>query len=239
MPGWIRTLKRRTLTSYSFYIVGFGLIVTALFVIFASSSAPHKPAALTNTGISVLPGPLVTAPATAPPSTSIVVVPPQSSQVRVAVPPKPIPKGVRVIIPSIRVNAAVVSLGLNADGTLQVPTSFHQAGWWSGGTFPGQVGPAVVVGHVSSVAGPGVFYRLGLLKPGDLVTITQGSGVSSTFSVTRLLEVSKDNFPTQLVYGTVSEPELRLITCGGSFNSSTRHFVDNVIVFAKLISLTS
>lgn len=239
MSGWFRNLERRTLISYGLFVAGFGLMVAAIVVIVVTSSSPQKTEIPTDTKVSVLPGPSITVPATPSPSTTGVTVPPLSSRVGIVVPPKPIPDGVRLIIPSIGVNATVVSLGLNADGTLQVPASFDQAGWWSGGTFPGQPGPAVVVGHVSSVAGPAVFYRLGLLHPGDLVTVTNGSGTSATFSVTRLMEVNKDNFPTQLVYGPVSDPELRLVTCSGSFNSSTGHFVDNTIVFAKLTSMTS
>lgn len=152
--------------------------------------------------------------------------------------PKPLAAGTRVVIPSIGVDAAVTSLGLNADGTLEVPTDFSTAGWWSGGPFPGQPGPAVVVGHVESVAGPGAFYRLGQLSPGDLVSITKAGGWKATFAVTRLVRVAKDAFPTLAVYGPVAGSKLRLVTCTGAFDPSSGHFVDNLVVFASLVSVT-
>lgn len=141
----------------------------------------------------------------------------------------------RVLIPAIAVDAPVVNLGLNADGTLQVPTNFSDAGWWSGGPFPGDPGPAVVVGHVSSIYGPGVFFRLDELVAGDSVIVTRPDGRRVIFRVTRLLEVAKSSFPTGLVYGHVAGRQLRLITCGGPFNSATGHFIDNFIVFASFV----
>ncbi|MDA8271814.1 MAG: sortase, partial [Actinomycetota bacterium] len=93
--------------------------------------------------------------------------------------------------------------------------------------------------HVASVAGPGVFYRLGQLVPGDLITVSQPSGSSVIFTAVRSVEVSKSNFPTQLVYGPIADAGLRLITCTGTFDSSTGHFDDNLIVFAKLSSKSS
>ncbi len=140
--------------------------------------------------------------------------------------------GSRIVIPSIGVDASIVRLGLNADGTLEVPVDFATAGWWSGGPYPGDPGPAVVVGHVSSVQGPGVFYRLHELRAGDTVTVTRPDGGQAVFRVTSLEEVSKRAFPTTQVYGPVSGPQLRLITCDGAFDQATGHFVDNLIVFA-------
>jgi hypothetical protein len=142
------------------------------------------------------------------------------------------------MIPAIGVDAPMMKLGLNRDGTLQVPTVFAYAGWWSGGPFPGDPGPAVVVGHVSSRAGPGVFYRLRELAPGEVVKISRPGGGVATFRTTRRMEVSKSRFPSELVYGPVQGAQLRLVTCGGAFDSSTGHFVDNVIVFATLVSIT-
>jgi hypothetical protein len=151
--------------------------------------------------------------------------------------PTVLPSPVRVVIPEIGVNAPVVRLGLNTDGTLQVPTNFSDAGWWSGGPFPGDVGPAVVVGHVSSRAGPGVFYRLRDLAMGDRVLIERRDHSLAVFRVTGRIEVPKTDFPTQRVYGAVRGAKLRLITCGGAFNYETGHFFDNIIVFASLVSV--
>lgn len=235
---------------YALFLIGLGLMTAAVFTLVRTSPSPEIPNIPINNGVTVLRPSTSSSAAgvlpnhddpgsTSTSTTSVTVPPPASRSVDASEPAKPIQKGVRITIPSIGVDASVVSLGLNPDGTLQVPSNFSQAGWWSGGPFPGQPGPAVVVGHVSSVAGPGVFYRLGLLKAGSLVTVSQPSGASATFSVTRVIEVSKSDFPTQLVYGPVTDPQLRLITCGGSFNSSTGHFDDNLIVFANLSSRTS
>ena len=150
-----------------------------------------------------------------------------------------VPGKMRVMIPSIGVDAGIVRLGLNADGSLQVPSDYATAGWWSGGPLPGERGPAVVVGHVDSKAGPAVFFKLATLQPGRTVEVSRPDESTARFVVTRLMEVSKSAFPTKLVYGPTSDAELRLVTCGGSFDSSTGHYVDNVIVFAKLRSIAA
>ncbi len=137
-------------------------------------------------------------------------------------------------IPRIGVDAPIIDLGLNPDGTLQVPSDFAEAGWFAGGPKPGQIGPAVIAGHVDSTAGPAVFYRLGQLRAGDTVTVWMASR-RVDFAVERVVEYPKTAFPTTMVYGPVSYPALRLITCGGAFDSATGHYVDNVIVFARML----
>jgi hypothetical protein len=141
----------------------------------------------------------------------------------------------RVIIPAIGVSTNVLRLGLNADGSLQVPTTYDVAGWWAGGPSPGTLGPAVIVGHVDSTRGPAVFYRLRDLRPGDRVWVTREDGSRVAFAVQRVIQVPKAAFPTAQVYGAVPYPALRLITCGGAFNHATGHYLDNVIVFAQAI----
>ena len=141
----------------------------------------------------------------------------------------------RVLIPAIGVSAPVVRLGLNPDGTLQVPSVFAEAGWYGGSAVPGSPGPTVIVGHVDSTVGPAVFYRLGDLAPGSVVRLLMGGGARRRFVVTRVAEYPKSAFPTDVVYGSTAAPTLRLITCGGRFDRSTGHYVDNVIVFADLL----
>lgn len=147
------------------------------------------------------------------------------------------PKGTpcHIVIDEIGVDATVISLGLTRDGRLEVPTNFAQAGWWSGGPKPGDVGPAVIVGHVDSVAGPAVFYRLRQLGIGDRVTVFRIGESPVTFQVIDTAEYPKTAFPTDLVYGDIPYPGLRLITCGGAFNHATGHYVDNVIVFLRIV----
>jgi sortase (surface protein transpeptidase) len=138
----------------------------------------------------------------------------------------------RLVIPAIGVNAAVVPEGTDSTGALEVPplTAPDLAGWWDGGPAPGQDGPAVIAGHADSAqAGPLVFWNLRLLKPGDAVTV-EPAGV--TFRVTAVTQVAKTSFPTSAVYGPTRGPELRLVTCGGTFDPATGHYLSNVIAYA-------
>jgi LPXTG-site transpeptidase (sortase) family protein len=144
---------------------------------------------------------------------------------------------VRIRIPAIGVSAAVIPLRLHRDGTLQVPTNFAQAGWFLGGPEPGETGAAVVAGHVDSRSGPAVFYRLRALARGDVVRLVLKDGTIVRFVVTNTKAVPKQRFPAKLVYRKTAQPTLRLITCDGAFDSSTGHYVDNYIVFAKLLSV--
>jgi LPXTG-site transpeptidase (sortase) family protein len=140
------------------------------------------------------------------------------------------PVGIR--IPRIEVEAPVIPLGLDPTGALEVPADTDETGWWIGGPEPGERGPAVIAGHLDSYTGPAVFYRLTRLRPGDVVTVLRNDGSHVDYSVVRTERHPKDAFPTQAVYGPTPGSELRLITCGGAFDRSTRHYRDNVIVFA-------
>ena len=140
---------------------------------------------------------------------------------------------VRVEIPSIGVRAPIIRLGLNPDRTLEVPTDFGDAGWWSGGPRPGEPGPAVIVGHVDSYTGPAIFFRLRELRPHDTIVVVRRDGTRARFSVIGSEQYPKDHFPTARVYGATSGPTLRLITCGGEFDRSSGHYLDNTVVYAR------
>jgi hypothetical protein len=142
---------------------------------------------------------------------------------------------IRLQVAAIGVDSTLMSLGLQADGAMQVPTGGFPAGWYTGGPTPGELGPGVIAGHVDK-NGPGVFYRLHELRPGDRVVVTRQDGSKPVFRVTRLALYRKDQFPTRLVYGNTDRPVLRLITCGGSFDSRTGHYEDNIIAFADLVN---
>ncbi|HET8806502.1 MAG TPA: sortase, partial [Gaiellales bacterium] len=146
--------------------------------------------------------------------------------------------GMRVRVPAIGVDASVVSLDLNSDSTLQVPTNATEAGWWSGGTAPGRRGAAVIAGHVNWGGNEGVFGRLQELVPGQDVLVTHRNGVTDHYRVTSTAVYPKVSFPTRLVYGPLPYPGLRLITCTGGFDPSTGHYDDNLIVFARLTART-
>lgn len=156
-----------------------------------------------------------------------------------AVPPplvmaKAVPERVR--IPKIKVNAPVESLGLDKDGWLEVPSLKRPnlTGWYRLGPAPGQLGPAVIVGHVNSKAGPAVFSRLRSLGAGDTVEVKREDGSVAVFTVHDVERVHKRKFPTARVYGNLPYAGLRLITCGGEFDPRTGSYDDNVIVYATL-----
>jgi sortase (surface protein transpeptidase) len=115
-----------------------------------------------------------------------------------------------------------------------VPTSFHAAGWYQHSVTPGQVGPPVILGHVDSTSGPGIFYRLGSLRPGDTVTITRADGKTVTFVITGVRQYAKTAFPTLDVYGNTTVPTIRLVTCGGTFDSVTHHYLSNIVAYGEL-----
>ena len=138
-------------------------------------------------------------------------------------------------IPAIGVRSKdFVALGLNKDGSIEVPIRFEQPGWYKLGPTPGEFGPAVISGHVDSKKGPAVFYRLGELKPGAKLKVTRKDGSVANFAIDRVARYPKDDFPTDLVYGPTKRAEIRLVTCGGAFDEATGHYVDNVVAFGHL-----
>ena len=141
-------------------------------------------------------------------------------------------------IPQIHVYAQIESRGLRPDGAAGLPslsTPFLTS-WFDRGPSPGQRGTAAVFGHVDSYkVGPAVFYRLGLLRPGDLVYVTLEDREVAIFRVYALAMYLKTAFPTDVVYRYTRWPTLRLITCGGAFDEQTHHYLSNVVVFASYV----
>jgi len=145
----------------------------------------------------------------------------------------PIP--VRISIPAIGVSARVIPLGLNRDRTMQVPKNVADAGWFRPGPEPGEQGAAVIVGHLASRSGPGIFYRLRELRAGEVITIRLQDRSTVRFVAASMVRVPKGRFPTRRVYARTSRPTLRLITCAGKLNPATGHHPDNYIVFASIL----
>jgi sortase (surface protein transpeptidase) len=137
-----------------------------------------------------------------------------------------------IAIPAIGVHAPIVAVGLQADGTMQVPDP-DQVGWYRLGPQPGAPGPAVLIGHVDDRTGPAVFYRLRQLRPGDQILVGQSDGTTSRFLVGRLEQHPKTALPTNRIWTTTTRPVVRLITCSGPFIRATGHYRDNLIVFAS------
>jgi sortase (surface protein transpeptidase) len=202
-------------------IVGRVLLVLALLVL-AFVLRP-RPASAPSHEQAVVP---VSVPTTTSVGAIQTVAPP--SPPTVASPP------VSLAIPSIGVQTPLQSLGLLPDGTLQSPAQWGVAGWYDGGIVPGQIGPAVIAGHVDSTHGPAVFYRLKNLQPGETAEVTQQDGAVLTFVVDTVQSFAKDQFPTAAVYGPTPDAELRLITCTGVFDSSARSYLSNLVVTAHL-----
>jgi len=142
---------------------------------------------------------------------------------------------VRLRIPTIGVDTSFVELGVDENREIEVPKSFDTVGWYKYGPTPGELGPAVVLGHVDTKTGPAVFYSLGQLNPGDKVEIDREDGSTAVFEVRTLERYEQDSFPTSLVYGDIDHAGLRLITCSGVFNRDSQRYDQNLVVYAELV----
>ena len=237
-PGQTRTKRALAVPTPPVWSVATAVlsVLGLSLVALGFTSAQRPPGPVHALGRVVAPGLEAAAPVgpapllpTTPATTSTTVVTGPANPLAASVP-------LRLTIPAIGVRSGLLSLGLNPDRTIQVPDTINEAGWYRLGPTPGQEGPAVIIGHVDSFAGPGVFYRLGALKPGDTVLVTRADGITATFRVSGVDEYLKSRFPTQTVYGQIPYPGLRLITCGGTFDSSTHSYRSNIVVFAYLVS---
>jgi hypothetical protein len=152
----------------------------------------------------------------------------------VAAPAVDVGDPVSVQIPSLGIASSLEDLAIGPGGELAAPVDYDRAGWYADGPAPGEIGPAIIAGHVDSTTGPAVFYRVSELKDGDEIVVDTDTGESLTFVVTGRTQSAKATFPTADVYSNVPRPELRLITCAGFFDRSTGHYTDNLIVFASL-----
>ena len=146
---------------------------------------------------------------------------------------------VSIEIPAIGVHSVLLSLGVKPDGTMQVPPLHRRpnaAGWYRYSVTPGQIGTSVIEGHVDSDQGPAVFFRLGALRPGDLVNVRLADGMTGVFRVTGVRQYSKAKFPAKTLYRATRFAGLRLITCGGAFDYATSQYLSSIVVFAFLVA---
>jgi len=141
-----------------------------------------------------------------------------------------------ILVPSVGIKANIDQIGLKSDGTLETPSyeRYKNAAWYKLGPSPGEVGPAVILGHVDSKSERAVFFDLRRVVPGAKIEISRADGSKVLFTVDSIEQFPKSAFPTQRVYGPTAYPTLRLITCGGKFDRQRREYVDNIIVFASL-----
>jgi sortase (surface protein transpeptidase) len=143
---------------------------------------------------------------------------------------------VQLMIPKLDVNAPVMRLGLAANHTVAVPPleNHNLAGWYDGSVTPGQKGTSVILGHVDSITGISVFFYIKTLRRGNQIKVMRANGSEAIFTVDGVQKVVKAAFPTNDVYGQVKYPGLRLITCGGPFDTATRQYLDDIVVYAHL-----
>ena len=210
------TLARATRRPAAAFALAVGLVLivggTVGLLLTRHSTPALRPVAA---GVAALPAPI-----------GPIVAPPQSAD------PRPVARPVLLTIPLIGVSTPLITLGLTSSGALQVPSSTSVAGWYTGSPKPGAIGSAIIVGHINSVSGPGVFFRLSELRAGDRVYVKRSDGTLVEFRVTTVQMYLKDRFPTEAVYGPTPDAEVRLITCGGAFDSATGHYLSNMVVYA-------
>ena len=188
----------------------------------------HRPARTLSAASSAIP------PTTTPePMPASETTPVRATPVETAPRPMARAKPTRLRIPAIGVNSRLMDLGLNEDGTLETPPGAFPAGWFTGAPTPGELGPAIIAGHVRYLT-PGVFERLSDLRVGDPIVVNRRDGSVARFRVVRVKHFAKSAFPSKLVYGNIDHAGLRLITCGG-LDARTNKFDENVVVFADLV----
>ncbi len=141
----------------------------------------------------------------------------------------------RLRISKIDLDTTFVSVGRKIDGTLETPSRFDTVGWYTGAPTPGEIGPAIIVGHVDRVGGIAIFWRLRELLPGDTFEVDRADGKTVKFKVDEVRQLPQDSFPTEEVYGNINYAGIRLITCGGVFNRQTGHYSDNTVVYGSLV----
>jgi LPXTG-site transpeptidase (sortase) family protein len=213
--------------------VAAGLVViagaTTGLLLTRHSTPAMRPAAV---GVGAVPAPTGPIVGAFPAPTGPIVAVSQSAA------PKPVAAPVSLTIPLIGVQTNLMTLGLGSNGTLDVPplSMASVAGWYTGSPRPGAIGSAIIVGHIDTTKGPAVFYRLNTLTRGDKIYVNRADGTLVEFQVTSVQQYLKDHFPTQAVYGAVPDPELRLITCDGTFNLATGHYLSNIVVYATEVS---
>jgi hypothetical protein len=200
----------------------------------ASAPASSAPASSAPASAPISDSPMVSILPSAPDIPSAVATAAELANLPIA---KPMSKSapVRVQVPSIGVDSTLMDLGLLADGSLQVPPAAFPAGWYTGAPTPGQLGPAIIVGHIDWAGIDGVFYRLHSLLPGAEIDVTRADGSTAVFRVLSVHEYAKDAFPTKLVYGNTAYSALRLITCGGAFNAKAHSYEDDIVAYAELV----
>jgi Sortase (surface protein transpeptidase) len=215
-------------TAAGLVLLAAGVAAVVAFVL-AQKHAPQPPASAAS--------PVNVLPTTQAPSSTGPATPKASPTVQGPVLSRSMP--VRVRVPAIGVDSDLAPIGLTSNGEIQTPPLGRDshAYWLDVSPTPGQLGPAVIIGHVDSAAyGPAVFFRLGDLRQRDKIYVTRADHQVAVFEVQRVVEYKKTSFPTLTVYGNTDYAALRLITCGGTFDPAIRSYESNIVVYAELVS---
>ena len=141
----------------------------------------------------------------------------------------------RIVIPSLDVESAIIDLGLQQNGEMQVPPDAKDTGWFKASPTPGEIGPSVLAAHVNWKGENGPFFEVHKMKPGDAVNVQREDGTTAEFKVTKVERYDKSAFPTDAVYGDVETAQLRMITCGGAFDAGAQSYRDNIVVYAEMV----
>ncbi|WP_438489619.1 class F sortase [Streptomyces sp. S186] len=214
-----RPVGRGLIWAVSAFLLGAILVYNSVDT--SADAKPQSSYAATPTAAAPTPTPTPETPASSAPDLALA---------------RSVPK--RLSIPEIAVDAPFTPLTLGPNGQLNAPPAGDKnlVGWYQDGATPGERGAAIVAGHVDTKTGPAVFLQLETLKPGALVEITREDGIVATFKVDSVETFSKANFPNDRVYADTPDPQLRLITCGGSYDHKVKDYMANVVAFAHLVS---
>lgn len=234
--------RGRGLLPAVFAVIALIGLVSVVWVWMNQQADPPAPASAATAEVSSEPAP-TSAPADASPTEDVSESETDEPVTAVNTPAPPAyslaaSEPVSISIPSIDVTSDLHALGLADDGSLEVPSGdlYDQAAWYDGSPTPGEVGPSVIEGHVTSAGStPSVFFELGAVEVGDVVDVDREDGSTASFEVYDISSFPKDEFPTLAVYGNTTGSELRVITCGGTYSADDRAHEDNIVVFAKLV----
>lgn len=214
---------RRLLVAATVALALAGAVLLGVVVTRQEPAPPSPDAAAPSSGSPAAPAPAADPPTAAPEPA--------------AVPALPASRPVSVTIPDLGVQTSLIDLGQDEVGEMQVPQDGAAVGWYTPSPTPGEIGPTVLAGHVTWDGGPAVFFDLGAMQPGQRVELAREDGARVVYEVTGVQQYPKDAFPTLDVYGNTSGPELRLITCGGEFDSSAGSHRDNIVVYARMLEV--
>ncbi|MDX3093201.1 class F sortase [Streptomyces sp. ME01-24h] len=152
-----------------------------------------------------------------------------------APPPLPPAQPTRIRVPAVSIDAPIMNVGLDSRGVIAAPPleKADEAAWFKDSVSPGARGSSVIVGHVDNESGPAVFYSLGALKKGSTIDVVRDDGTTAIFTIYGIEVFTKAEFPGKRVYGDTKDPELRVITCGGTYSKDSG-YSGNVVVFARM-----